>query len=151
MAKQTVSIEVRTHRVEPSAAFGKIVDLASYSEHADVVKEISVEVDSSGAQLSHWSVWFRNGLLQWTERDVVDTSALTLEFEQVTGDLALFSGGWRVDPIGAQQVRIRFDAEIDLGIPSLAELLDPLALRALTTNTRKILEGLFGPDLEVVR
>ncbi|MGW4369557.1 SRPBCC family protein [Nocardia takedensis] len=146
MAEHTVAIRAEIPGVDPDAAFARLREFSAYAEHAEVVREITVETEADGGQLSHWSVWFRNGLLQWTERDVVDTAARLLSFEQVSGDLAHFEGSWRVTG-SADVVAVQFLAVFDLGIPSLAEILDPLAERALATNTEQILRGLFGKDL----
>ncbi|WP_051026878.1 SRPBCC family protein [Nocardia higoensis] len=150
MAERSVTIRAQVGDVDPDLAFAKLRDFRSYAEHVDVVRDISLDVDAEGNQLSSWSVWFRSGLLEWTERDVVDEAGRTLSFEQVTGDLARFDGAWQVST-GDTGVTIAFDAVVDLGIPSLADMLDPLAERALRTNTADILRGLFGPDIRFVR
>ncbi|MFI9413039.1 SRPBCC family protein [Nocardia gamkensis] len=147
MAERSVAVRATVREADPDLVFARLCDFPSYAEHADVVRDITLDVDPHGTQVSSWSVWFRNGLLQWTERDVVDDDARTLSFEQITGDLARFDGAWRVT---AQDdaVTVRFDAVVDLGIPSLADMLDPLAERALRVNTTEILRGLFGADIE---
>lgn len=147
MAERSVAVRATVRDIDPDVVFARLRDFPSYAEHADVVRDITLDVDPHGTQVSSWSVWFRNGLLQWTERDVVDDVARTLSFEQITGDLARFDGAWRVTPHD-DAVTVRFDAVVDLGIPSLADMLDPLAERALRTNTTEILRGLFGPDTE---
>lgn len=147
MAERTVAVRATVRGVRPDTVFDRLRDFSSYAEHADVVREITVGTDADGGQVSNWSVWFRNGLLRWTERDEIDPDTRTLRFEQVSGDLLRFGGAWRVDDAG-DAVRVHFDALVDLGIPSLAEMLDPLAERALVTNTTAILRGLFGPDIE---
>ncbi|WP_067865749.1 SRPBCC family protein [Nocardia shimofusensis] len=147
MAERSVAVRAQVRDVDPDAAFARLRDFPSYAEHAEVVRGISLDVDAQGNQVSSWSVWFRNGLLEWTERDLVDETARTLSFQQVTGDLARFDGAWQVAEQDAG-VTVSFNAVIDLGIPSLADMLDPLAERAVRTNTTDILRGLFGPDIE---
>ncbi|MBF6352949.1 SRPBCC family protein [Nocardia higoensis] len=147
MAERSVAIRAQVGDVDPDVAFARLRDFPSYAEHVDVVRGISLGVDAQGNQVSSWSVWFRSGLLEWTERDVVDEASRILSFEQVTGDLARFDGAWRV-ALSDAGVTVSFDAVVDLGIPSLADMLDPLAERALRTNTVDILRGLFGPDIE---
>jgi hypothetical protein len=43
---------------------------------------------------------------------------------------------------------IRFTARVDLGLPGLADLLEPIAEQALATNIRSILRGLLGEPLD---
>ncbi|HLS75814.1 MAG TPA: SRPBCC family protein [Nocardia sp.] len=150
MAERTVSLRAQVGDIDPDAAFATLRDFHSYSEHVDVVREISIGVDAEGNQTSSWSVYFRSGLLEWTERDLIDEATRTMTFEQVTGDLARFDGAWQVST-GDDGVTIAFDAVVDLGIPSLADMLDPLAERALRTNMAEVLRGLFGADIRFVR
>ena len=120
MAERTVSLRAQVGDIDPDAAFATLRDFHSYSEHVDVVREISIGVDAEGNQTSSWSVYFRSGLLEWTERDLIDEATRTMTFEQVTGDLARFDGAWQVST-GDDGVTIAFDAVVDLGIPSLAD------------------------------
>ena len=64
-------------------------------------------------------------------------------FEQVDGDLERFVGRWEIDEDGSGS-RLTFFAELDLGIPSLAPIVDPVARQALDGNMRTILRGLFA-------
>ena len=43
----------------------------------------------------------------------------------------------------------RFEARVDLSIPSLADALEPIAVRTLVDNTVAIVRGLFGEDVVV--
>ncbi len=105
---------------------------------------MAVRSDGDGVLESDWVVNFRNGILAWTERDAVDRTARTIAFEQLDGDFAVFTGSWAVAPDGDGTV-VRFEATFDLGMPSLAPMVDPIAERALVDNIRAILEGLLGP------
>ena len=57
--------------------------------------------------------------------------------------MALFEGSWTCTdtPDGA---RILFQADLDMGIPTLADALEPIAVRTLVDNTHAIVCGLFG-------
>jgi hypothetical protein len=144
-----MSIEVRVEGwspVEPTEAFRRLADYERYPEQTPSVR--SVQIERRGADLvSVWRVDFRGGILCWTERDVIDEAALRLDFEQIDGDLELFTGGWRVlaevGRGGRQGSLMIFTAELDLGIPSLAPLVDPIAESALRANMTAVLTGLF--------
>ncbi len=124
--------------------FAAVADFASYAEHTDTVREVVVTPLTDGGVESAWEVNFRNGVLAWTERDVVDPGRRRIDFEQVDGDFVLFTGTWAVEPDGDGSV-VRFTASFDLGMPSLAPMIDPIAERALVDNVRAILAGLLGP------
>ena len=87
---------------------------------------------------------FRNGILRWTEEDEIDARNATIAFNQISGDLAEFVGGWSVTPAG-EGVAIRFTADFDLGIPSLAPMLDPVAEKAMRSNVHELIAA-FAAD-----
>ena len=57
--------------------------------------------------------------------------------------MALFEGFWRCDAIDGATELI-FSSTLDMGIPSLADALEPIAVRTLIDNTVSIISGLFG-------
>jgi ribosome-associated toxin RatA of RatAB toxin-antitoxin module len=128
----------------PDAVFSAVADFASYAKHTDTVRDVVVIPADDGALESAWEVNFRNGVLAWTERDVVDPAARRIDFEQVDGDFVVFTGIWAVEPDG-DDVTVRFTASFDLGMPSLAPMIDPIAVRTLVDNVQAILRGLLGP------
>ena len=128
----------------PDAVFSAVADFASYAEHTDTVREVVVTSLDGGGVESAWEVNFRNGVLAWTERDVVNPAGRRIDFEQLDGDFVLFAGAWAVEPDG-DGATVRFTASFDLGMPSLAPMIDPIAVRALVDNVQAILTGLLGP------
>jgi hypothetical protein len=133
-----------TTDVEPDEAFRRLADYESYAEHTSTVRSVEI-VQVAGEPHSVWEVDFRGGVLCWTERDHTDAAARTLRFSQTDGDLELFDGGWDVVP-EAGGARVTFSAVLDLGIPSLAPIVDPVAEQALRQNICTILRGLFAGD-----
>lgn len=123
--------------------FAAVADFAAYPQHTDAVREVVVRPVGEALE-SDWAVNFRNGVLAWTERDVVDPALRRIVFEQLDGDFAVFNGSWLVEPDGDGST-VTFAASFDLGMPSLAPMIDPIAQRALTENIRAILGGLLGP------
>ena len=134
-----VTVRVSTG-LEPDDAFDRIRRFERYPELTTAVQEVALEpAAADGSVLSRWTVHFRNGLLRWTERDSFVPATRTVVFEQVKGDFAVFTGSWRVLP-----GEVVFTAEFDLGIPTLAPILDPVASSALRSNILLILAGLLG-------
>ncbi|MFE0046404.1 SRPBCC family protein [Streptomyces albireticuli] len=146
----TVTLRVLAPAIAPTDAYARISDFARYPELTATVESVVVRPPSpDGSVLSEWAVHFRNGLMKWTERDTFSPEASAIAFEQVSGDFATFRGTWGVGADGAGTL-VRFDAEFDLGIPTLAAILDPVAEAALRDNILKILEGLLGEAQEIV-
>ena len=140
-----VAVTAAVPGIGADAAFAAVADFAAYPRHTDAVREVVVRPADGGLE-SHWEVTFRSGVLAWTERDVLDPVARRIAFEQVDGDFAVFAGAWAVRPEGDGSA-VTFRATFDLGMPSLAPMIDPIAERTLAENVRAILGGLLGPDV----
>lgn len=135
-----VQFSMNFREVAAADVFARAADFERYAEIAESVREVRISEAGDGRLNSHWEVNFRRGVLRWSECDLVDHDNRTIEFAQLTGDLAEFHGMWSVIET-EQGVQIRFDAFYDLGMPTLAELLDPVAERALRDNVAELMAG----------
>jgi ribosome-associated toxin RatA of RatAB toxin-antitoxin module len=86
-------------------------------------------------------VSFNDGILRWTEEDRFLPEEHRILFRQLSGDLEHFEGEWKVEEEG-DGCSIRFSASFDLGVPTLSDMLDPIAEQALRDNVELILSGL---------
>jgi ribosome-associated toxin RatA of RatAB toxin-antitoxin module len=131
----------------PADVYGRITDFRRYPELTDTVREVRVDAPlPDGSLVSEWTVTFRGGLMRWRERDSFSPETLSLTFEQLSGDFQTFEGSWRCEPRDGGTL-IVFTASFDLGIPTLAEILDPVAESTLRTNIARILVGLVGAEV----
>lgn len=128
---------------DPDAVYQRLADFSRYVELAPSVR--SVEMSDGGAT-SSWEVTFRNGILRWTEEDRYDPVARRIDFVQTVGDMERFEGWWTVTE-NPEGTLISFFAAFDLGLPGLAEFLDPVAARALEENITELIGGLFGAEV----
>ncbi|MGO4203831.1 SRPBCC family protein [Rhodococcus sp. TAF43] len=146
-----VVMHIRAEHVQPEAAYARISDFARYPELTETVLALELEpAQADGSVISSWLVRFRKGTLRWTERDVLDPIARRIEFAQLSGDFLTMEGSWQLDPEPDRDgVLIRFETRFDLGIPSLAEILDPVAESTLRSNIVLILTGLLGSVVDV--
>ncbi|MFI6762866.1 type II toxin-antitoxin system RatA family toxin [Micromonospora sp. NPDC050417] len=126
--------------------YRKLRDFGAYPRYTDAVREVKVVTLGDHSVETRWSVNFRNGVLCWTERDTFDDAARTIAFTQIDGDFHLFDGSWAVCQDGPD-VRVRFACTFDLGMPSLAAIVNPIACEALVENIQLILHGLLGDDV----
>lgn len=130
--------------VTAQAAYARIGDFARYPDLVDTVRRVSVRPDVGGGALnSDWEVDFRGGVLAWEEEDVFDDATMTISFRQTRGDFDTFDGQWRVSPHGSG-CRVEFGAEFDFGLPTLANIVDPVAERVLRSTIGDILHALIG-------
>jgi ribosome-associated toxin RatA of RatAB toxin-antitoxin module len=149
MTMRQVQLTMWAPAVEATEAFRRIGDFARYPDQVEVVRAVTVHPAAPGEPIpSDWEVYFRNGILRWSELDRVDPFARRIDFEQTAGDFADFRGHWLVRPHGGG-CHVDFRAEFDFGIPSLAGILDPIAARVLRETIAQILAGVLDAVSEV--
>lgn len=141
-----VTLEVLVPSADADTVFARISDFEQYAKYTSAVREITIDDVSDGTSTSTWSVNFRKGVLRWRERDRMDPIARRIEYEQIDGDFERFAGTWQISQAEGA-VKVVFTATFDLGIPTLALIIDPIAERALSENIKAILVGLLGADI----
>ena len=140
---RTVFLRLHVPDKPASDVYRTLADFERYPELSDAVRSVAVTEVSGHRTVSQWEVTFRAGLLCWTEEDTFDPGALTITFRQLEGDIAVFDGSWQcVD--AAEGSEVVFSARLDMGIPSLADALEPIAVRTLIDNIVSIVGGLVG-------
>ena len=139
-----VTIEALVPGADATDVFARVADFARYPEFTDAVREVTIRSAVDGSFISDWAVTFRNGIMRWSEQDTVDPERRVITFSQLDGDFESFEGSWRVDTAGPDVI-VWFDAGFDLGMPSLAAVMDPIAEKALVQHIESILTGLVGP------
>ena len=140
---RTVRLRLYVSHKPASEVYAALADFGRYPELCDGVRDVAVTEVSENRTVSRWEVTFRAGLLRWTEEDTFDPGALSITFRQLEGDIALFDGSWEcVDAVPGSE--IVFSARLDMGIPSLADALEPIAVRTLIDNIVSIVRGLVG-------
>jgi len=146
---RTVRLRLHVPHKSASEVYAALADFDRYPELCDAVKTVAVTAVSENLTVSRWEVAFRAGLLRWTEEDTFDPGALSITFRQLEGDIAVFDGSWQCtgwqSADAAPGCEIVFSARLDMGIPSLADALEPIAVRTLIDNIASIVRGLVGP------
>ncbi len=140
---RTVRLRLHVPHKSASDVYATLADFERYPELSDAVQSVAVTQVSENRTVSQWEVTFRAGLLRWTEEDTFDPGALSITFRQLEGDIALFDGSWTCLD-AAPGSEIVFSARLDMGIPSLADALEPIAARTLIGNIVSIVSGLTG-------
>ena len=140
---RTVRLRLHVPDKPASDVYAALADFERYPDLCEGVNSVAVTEASGNRSVSQWEVAFRAGLLRWTEEDTFDPAALSITFRQLEGDIAVFDGSWQCADT-AQGSDIVFCARLDMGIPSLADALEPIAARTLTGNIVSIVRGLVG-------
>jgi ribosome-associated toxin RatA of RatAB toxin-antitoxin module len=140
---RTVRLRLHVPYQSASDVYATLANFERYPDLCEAVQKVTVTEVSENRTVSQWEVTFRAGLLRWTEEDTFDPGALSITFCQLEGDIAVFDGSWQCAD-AAHGSEIIFSARLDMGIPSLADALEPIAARTLTGNIVSIVRGLTG-------
>lgn len=108
-----VVVEAVVHDADADTVFARIGDFERYPELTDAVQEVRIINRHDQVVESEWTVRFRDGVLRWGERELVNQAERSITFVQTWGDFASFAGSWDVEPL-PDTVLLRFAAEFDL-------------------------------------
>ncbi|MGY4523652.1 type II toxin-antitoxin system RatA family toxin [Pseudomonas sp. UBA4617] len=137
-----VSLNAHVPSQSAQQVYAAISNFSVYPQLCESVRNIEIETIAEHEVLSHWEVNFHSGILKWQERDVFDRDNLHIHFRQTAGDIEHFSGSWQVSETDGG-ASIAFRSCFDLGLPMLADMLDPVARQAIHDNISAIIQGLF--------
>jgi ribosome-associated toxin RatA of RatAB toxin-antitoxin module len=136
-----------------------IVDVTRYPDlMANVISVEIRRVDSPEVRRTAWSVVLKGSILEWEEEEHIDSTRRLMSFGQISGDMAEFVGSWQVSKVSPSVSNVRLNVQFDIGIPLLADMLNPVAKRALRENCADMLRGIerrsrcdsdFGSPVEV--
>jgi ribosome-associated toxin RatA of RatAB toxin-antitoxin module len=136
-----VSLELEIHA--PAHRVWEVVtDIERYPDSMANVRWVKI-VDATNplGRRSAWSVLLKGSILEWEEVEKIDPDRLVMEFHQVSGDMETFDGVWAVTPLADHLTRVTLHVSFEIGIPLLAEMLNPVAQRSLRENCREMLLG----------
>ncbi|WP_329456163.1 type II toxin-antitoxin system RatA family toxin [Streptomyces sp. NBC_01497] len=129
--------------VPPEDAWAAVVDVERYPACMDNVEDVTLTAQADAAhRTTAWSVRLKGSLLRWTEDEVIDHGARRFDFRQVSGDLGEFVGHWGVRPAEGGHSTVSLHVDFDIGIPLLADMLNPVAADALRENAAQMLTAL---------
>ncbi|MFD0266173.1 type II toxin-antitoxin system RatA family toxin [Streptomyces sp. NPDC127106] len=134
-----VSLRIEAPVEETWRAVTRLEDYAAYMEN---VESVTVQGEEHGKRRSEWSVLLKGSVLEWVEWDELDDATRTMTFQQISGDLDRFTGYWRVDPQDGDASLVTFSVDFEIGIPLLADMLNPVATKALRENSEQMLRAI---------
>jgi ribosome-associated toxin RatA of RatAB toxin-antitoxin module len=143
-----VTTRVELAGLRPEDVWPTLIDFERYPLLMQDV--VSVDVLERGARtmLSSWKVLLNGSEFTWMERDTLEEPHV-IRFVQTEGDLEVWQGEWRLDPTPEGLVAL-LTVEFDIGIPSMAEILDPIGERAIRANSRQMLDAVRDQARTVV-
>jgi ribosome-associated toxin RatA of RatAB toxin-antitoxin module len=135
-----VRTEVHIPDVPLEHVWNVMCDFEAHAGYMDDVLGIRFLDRGADTALSSWRVLLNGSELTWDERDVF-TPMRRIDFDQTEGDLEVFRGFWELEPTPTG-VRVSLEIEFDIGIPSLAAVLDPIGIQAIESNSRSMLAAI---------
>jgi ribosome-associated toxin RatA of RatAB toxin-antitoxin module len=142
-----VSLEL-TIRAPVERVWQAVTAIEAYPGSMDSVRSVRiVEVVSETERRSAWSVTLKGAILEWEELETLDPDAHVLSFHQVAGDMERFDGAWVLEAHDSASTNVRLSVSFEIGIPLLAEMLNPVAQRSLRENCTDMLRGIESDAL----
>jgi ribosome-associated toxin RatA of RatAB toxin-antitoxin module len=137
----SVSLDININ-VPVDRVWDAVLDVERYSDSMANVRWVKIlERDGATIRRSAWSIVLKGSILEWQEEDRIDPEARTIRFHQLSGDLAEFDGEWSLEELEPGLTKVTFDVSFEIGIPLLAEMLNPVAQRSLSENCQEMLAG----------
>jgi ribosome-associated toxin RatA of RatAB toxin-antitoxin module len=120
-----------------------LVDIERYPESMDHVRSVEI-VERLGERTRRvaWSVLLKGSILEWVEEEELDPENHSIVFRQLSGDLEYFDGHWALRENGNEETIAVFEVLFEIGIPPLAEMLNPVAQRALQESSIEMLRSI---------
>jgi ribosome-associated toxin RatA of RatAB toxin-antitoxin module len=140
-----LDIEIRA----PAArVWDAVVDVERYPESMENVRSVEIR-DVKSRELRHtaWSVILKGSILEWVEEEHLDHDRRVVTFHQVKGDMEVYTGEWVVEERGPTLTHTRLQITFEIGIPLLADMLNPVAQRSLHENCAEMLRGVERESL----
>lgn len=119
-----------------------VSDISCYPNFMPSVNEVTILEDKRPKwTVSRWSATLRDSVMEWTEIDHYDASRARIDFRQLEGDLESLDGSWQLyNEAGYTRVCLLMNFRI--GIPSIEDILTPIAIQALEENCHGMLEDI---------
>ncbi|MFD9477510.1 MULTISPECIES: type II toxin-antitoxin system RatA family toxin [Streptomyces] len=130
-----------TSQLAAGRIWKELLDCESFHTYMDVVRKVEILDWQGDRRVSAWSVLLKGSVLEWEEEEVIDHEGRIITFHQIEGDMAYFKGTWQVIE-DSEVTRVRLEVDFDIGIPLLAEMLNPVASRALEDYSNEVVRHL---------
>lgn len=118
-------------------------NICSFEKYPKFMKDvIDVKCFGEDENLSSWKVLLNGSELTWIEKDYFYPYK-KIVFEQTEGDLEVYKGEWAIqyDELTCEAT-VTLVIEFDLGIPSLEDMLNPIGIKAIKSNSNQMLNAI---------
>ena len=137
---QTVKEETVITNSTIEQVWQTISDLERYPEIMADVLDVKCIERAGQMTISTWKALLNGSEMMWTERGIYEPPE-RITFSQVEGDMEVYQGQWLLEQT-SDGVHVSLHIEFDIGIPSLAEIMDPIAKKAFAANSKQMLTAI---------
>ncbi len=131
-----------------------VIDIERYPESMESVRWVKLlphpDPDPC-VRRSGWSVTLKGSILEWEVDEHLDHETHVMRSTQRSGDMQTYEAAWIVTEIEPELTRARLEITFEIGIPLLADMLNPVAMRSLRENSTEMLRGIEREALEAAR
>jgi coenzyme Q-binding protein COQ10 len=117
-------------------------DVESYPRLMEHVHSLRIVESGDNYRLLEWEVELKGCVMRWIEREELQPDRYRIDYRQIEGELAEFEGFWQLTPLTDSSTQVVLSVRFEIGIPMLAEMLNPVAERAIRDNSRSMLLSL---------
>lgn len=128
-----------------------VIDVEKYPETMASVRWVRLLASANpdpAVRHTAWSVNLKGSILEWEVDERLDHDAHVMRSRQRTGDMEIYEAEWIVTEIEPGVTRARLEITFEIGIPLLADMLNPVAVRSLRENSTDMLRGIEREALE---
>lgn len=136
-----VSLDLDVH-APADTVWEAVLDIERYPQLMTNVVAVRIEEwEEETIRRSEWAMIIKGATLVWRDREWIDHAERSVRFEQVSGDLERFEGSWVLTERAPGVIHVQLRIAFEIGVPLLADMLNPVAKRALYDNCLEMLEG----------
>lgn len=125
----------------PSQVYKLACDMERYPEFMEDVISVEVLERRENETVTFWVTKVDGRTIKWTERDTFDSVKHLINYELIKGDLKKFHGFWSFTQ-EAGYCKITLEVDFDLGIPVLAQLLNPVLTSKVQKNSIAMIKAI---------
>lgn len=136
--------KTRIIKCQAQDLWGKLIAFEDFSDLVKTIESVKISKNPDGTCTSDWVALLDDCRIEWTESDVFNEEIYTIDFRQTVGDFREMWGRWKLTPLRSDETQIELVIEFDIGIESLAPLLNPLVESAIVEHSELIIDS-FEP------
>ena len=125
-----------------AAVYEQLCNMEQYVEAMKNIERVTVLSRAEHTAETQWEATLDGRKLTWTEEDVYDREARTIEYRLIEGDFSEMSGNWHVEDMADGGCCVTFNVSFAFGIPMLAMFVEPILKRKLEENSHMLLDGI---------